>query len=527
MSKPWYRDIQQPHHFILKHKIKPGGDRIRALAPFPDEWANGAAYWNVWNRTSALFDPSLPMHNDLFNAEKWKDMIEKFKNALIVAEEQRIDIVWPFSPESRPVVIELSEVSSTKSQKLATDKINVAWALSLDNPYEPLGLFTVNRLVYIFNICTQTLVGCLRGHGGEITSIVVHPSAPHIFITTSRDFTSRIYDLTRTPSLRPNNPPWPLMTTPSLAGPTFALDTSVGEGVGIGRCVVILVGGRSAGHQAEVFNASFKADHPVVATSNFQAEWMDRAIKIWHIPYFSPGKLIREDKPLFSTTMIHKAMVLSVHWLENNILLTHSAPAKMLKDVDIDSDSQESREYDLDEPGSLTVWKWLSTDKFFPPGWNRAASRQQILRGFGSDYQQSASFRILSSYFFPPQRNYYETPILRVCRARNRGPFVIFHFPKSRSLTILNITLFERRLPPPPPSSQVHSSLPIGLEQVTAALQYMMNTENQLKGWDITLQQDEECLETCVMVGKGKVIIAGGSKGSLFLFAEKRLSSQD
>ena len=46
---------------------------------------------------------------------------------------------------------------------------------------------------------------------------------------------------------------------------------------------------------------------------------MDRAVKIWRIPpsVFSPPDqpvLAREDKPLFSTDLVHKARVLNVEW---------------------------------------------------------------------------------------------------------------------------------------------------------------------------------------------------------------------
>ena len=45
---------------------------------------------------------------------------------------------------------------------------------------------------------------------------------------------------------------------------------------------------------------------------------MDRAVKIWRLPILKPGShtdtFVREDKPIFSTDMIHKARVLSVSW---------------------------------------------------------------------------------------------------------------------------------------------------------------------------------------------------------------------
>ncbi|KAG6851175.1 hypothetical protein H0H93_015185 [Arthromyces matolae] len=70
------------------------------------------------------------------------------------------------------------------------------------------------------------------------------------------------------------------------------------EGSGMGRCTTILMGGRSGGHQAAVLNA------------------LDRLVKIWHLPEPMQGTLIREDKPLFSSSRIHKARVLSISWYD-------------------------------------------------------------------------------------------------------------------------------------------------------------------------------------------------------------------
>lgn len=119
------------------------------------------------------------------------------------------------------------------------------------------------------------------------------------------------------------------------------------EGKGIGRCVLVLVGSRSGGHIAEVLDAvlsfleicneynwlsklqAFNPIYPVIATcgvgaiihltqpKSYSSIKQDRAVKIWHIPYFSKRsrpKLLREDKPLFSSCMIHKARIISVNW---------------------------------------------------------------------------------------------------------------------------------------------------------------------------------------------------------------------
>ena len=85
-----------------------------------------------------------------------------------------------------------------------------------------------------------------------ITSISVHPRRPDMFCTTARDFTTRIYDISLSPVQEPNNPHWPPNTEPSLAGPAHGLHMCEHEGEGTGRCVAVMVGGRSGGHKGAV-----------------------------------------------------------------------------------------------------------------------------------------------------------------------------------------------------------------------------------------------------------------------------------
>ncbi|KAJ3750490.1 hypothetical protein DFH05DRAFT_85119 [Lentinula detonsa] len=511
MSRRWYEDLQHPHPFVLHEKIELHA-RIRCINPFPEIWSNDIdnALPSAWANTK-LFDPELAqqLHLHSLNPILWREMIDLFKNALVVADDQRINIIWP-SGSTRSVQIELRELS--QPQVVPLDKVNVTWALSPHKPYEPMVVFSYCRLIYIFNARMRVLEGCLRGHGGEITSIVVHPHAAHIFCTTSRDFSSRLYDLTRTPQLHANNPHWPPLEKPSFAGPSHGLDMSIEEGEGIGRCVLVLVGGRSGGHAGEVFGAAFHYTHPVIATCG-----MDRAIKIWHIPPFSnrlEQRLLREDKPLFSSSSIHKARVLSVNWLSRDILLSHSAPARMFvlpesSTSETNPESTDSKQFGPDEPGSLSLWKWLSIDRFFPPDWEKAASRQVRLNPFKSVYQESISFKILSNYLFPPQIDQFVTPTLYVCRGGSL-PFVIYSYPHTQSLTILNIALLKRRLLPPPLPGKSHSS-------------DLWRHDEQIQGWDLALDDSlgrEETVETCAMIsGSSPIIIIGGSRGSFCVFS--------
>ena len=69
-------------------------------------------------------------------------------------------------------------------------------------------------------------------------------------------------------------PVWPPVkrsrrnNTGSKAGASFGLPLVEGEGsiTGIGRCITVLVGGKSGGHQAAVLGAAFHPKLPLLAT---------------------------------------------------------------------------------------------------------------------------------------------------------------------------------------------------------------------------------------------------------------------
>lgn len=54
-------------------------------------------------------------------------------------------------------------------------------------------------------------------------------------------------------------------------------------------------------------------------------------------------------------------MVTMIYRLEDDLLMTHSAPAIMRVDPD---DPRGNKTYI--EAGELTIWRWLGLDRFFP-----------------------------------------------------------------------------------------------------------------------------------------------------------------
>lgn len=397
------------------------------------------------------------------------------------------------------------------------DCVQVAWALDSRRSLEPLLIISIRNLLYVYDVRERKILSYLRGHGGTITSIVVHPTVTNLFCTTSRDYSTRIYDLHLTvqdPAKEqgPGNPGWPPGKGQSFAGAAHGLRMTEGEGSGIGRCIIVLVGGRSGGHQAAVLGAAFHPHLPLIATCG-----LDRLVKIWFIPPVSKDVLTREDKPLFSSGRIHRARVLSVSWVSNelyqDLLLTHSAPA-LLK---MDPDNPNSKDM-CQEPGQLIVWRWLSLDRFFPAA-HEDGVRQTILRGCASDYQESCSFKVISAVSFPRVATQFITPVVHLHSSPYRDPLILIAYPNSNKIMIVNIVNLQPCKPPPFPLDNPEYSPGIGL---LAIPRKHISEVPEVSGWEISIPCDsdsdeESLLRTCAMDMSG-TIIAAGHKGTLWLW---------
>ncbi|TFY72867.1 hypothetical protein EVG20_g126 [Dentipellis fragilis] len=257
MASPWYRRPNDPPPFTLARKLDVKTP-VNAAALFP--W-DADALKTLWD--GQLDDPE--------HQPAWKATAERYHGLLALAVSDAVYIVSALqdSPKSvRRVRLPKKEPNEDKEPVSC-----ICWALNTHDLFEPLIVYTAGSLIYIFHLKQNRLVGCLLGHGKTITSITTHPRHPYLFCTTSRDRTTRIYDLTRTPIQKPKNPPWSHRDpAPSLAGAAHGLHTTEPEGRGIGRCVAVLVGGRSGGHQAAVLGASFHPTHPLIATCGMRQD---------------------------------------------------------------------------------------------------------------------------------------------------------------------------------------------------------------------------------------------------------------
>ncbi|KAJ7024344.1 hypothetical protein C8F04DRAFT_1302506 [Mycena alexandri] len=412
--------------------------RIKLPDSTPTTPKRGAVQFFPWTIDSA---------QEIFNgkwrgSDRWLEMVAEFSDALAVARGSRLVVV---GTDMMPLCF------SFATDPPSDEKPQVAWALRSARPFDPLVLVAHTRRIFIWNVNRQALVGCVRDHGGRITSVAVHPTSPNFFATTSSDFTTRIYNLDLQVLVNHANPNWPPWKGGSEASAAHGTDGSDAKGpeYGIGRCVQLLVGGRSGGHAWDVLSAAFHPRLPLLATCG-----ADRCVKIWRtLPDRNETnlELIRADKPLFSAR-ITTSRVLSVAWLPEDLLLIHTAttytPVKtgLENQEDLFDEDEDEEPFESDsviKAGSIDVFQWLGLKRFFP---SSDFASSPVTRGVASDYQESTSYTLISTeplstdHLSTPKDEGFEEPISTISHPQPLGRLghFLLVYPRSMGIVILD-----------------------------------------------------------------------------------------
>ncbi|KAH7913007.1 WD40-repeat-containing domain protein [Hygrophoropsis aurantiaca] len=492
-SIPWFRDQALVDPFSPAADLH-GIGTCHSLALFP--WIPDSLR-DLW---------AGDLNNDDLR-DNWKAMIDQWSGTIAVGGSGKVRV---FSANLSRTELSV-KIPPRPNPRGVLEPVNVhavAWALCQEIPLEPLLVLSGGSILHIVNVKKREFIGYLRGHGGDITSIAVHPIFVHLVCTTSRDFSTRIYDLTQSPCQQPNNLHWPLSKTPSLGGAPHGLQASEPEGTGIGRCVAVLVGGPSGGHNAPVLGATFHPEYPLIATCG-----LDRAVKIWRLPDLSGERLVREDKPLFSSSRIHKARIISVSWLSTDVLVTHCSQALMRHN------DQAHEVYCID--GTIAVWQWLGFDRFFPPNQPVPA---RIMRGCASDYQESSSFKLLSVIPIPQSTRH-----MHVSHTHTGDYIVLLTLPDT--LRLFNVASIPTRHAP---------RFPIELDSIADLAQKLHLDDDdddespkmapEPRKWEVKIAEDaQNTFKLSILGHGGTLLIAGASDGKVHLWTaggqEKRETS--
>ncbi|KAF7320048.1 Coatomer beta subunit [Mycena kentingensis (nom. inval.)] len=361
-------------------KLKVADSRA-SIQPFPWDLNNGMDLFDDTKREAAT------------------TMLHEYSTAILVGRAGRADIIFADPKRTRSFLIPVDPEQADaahKGKEQQLDVAKVAWALRARRP-QALAIIAWGHRIFIWNPEMRALVGMLRGHGGRITSIAVHPTLPHIFATTSADCTTRIYDLNMhsadSTTAHPHWMGWAGSTTSSAA---HGYDGEDAKGEGIGRCILTLTGGIYGGHAWDALGASFHPTLPLIATCG-----ADHFVKIWRCVLSKDPS--NEDKPLFSGR-ISTARIFSVAWISEDLLIAHAGATFMPRmsgsdrgtpecdqgDVQ-DQANSEPLEWDRTLPGSLEVIQWLGLERFFPGGrWDANT------RSIASDFQLSSSYTTIA-----------------------------------------------------------------------------------------------------------------------------------
>ncbi|KAJ7487545.1 hypothetical protein B0H11DRAFT_2013790 [Mycena galericulata] len=380
-------------------------------------------------------------------SDQWSQMTAEFSDALSVGYGEKLYIIH--HTVKKPVFC----LDLTDPANKADGTPQVAWALRTAYPFDPLVLLAANCRVFVLNVRQRRMIGYIRQNGGRITSIAVKPTSPNIFAITSADFTTRIYNLDLQVE-HPKNPVWPPWIGPSQASAAHATDGSDSVGSGLGRCIQILVGGRSGGHAWDVLGAAFHPQLPLIATCG-----ADRHVKIWRLQFPSNERPVREDKPLFSAR-ITTSRVLAIAWLADDVLVMHTATTytpRRLDDQEAaspgpDEGQEETMYLHHTQHGTIDVFKWFGLKRYFP---GAGSNHDPVSRGGASDYQESKAYTVLATESLIPPHNpgahdQLVEPISSIPQQQMAGIHGVFLFvyPDSRKFVIVEASKLTRRTIP-------------------------------------------------------------------------------
>ncbi|KAK6981656.1 coatomer beta subunit [Favolaschia claudopus] len=413
------------------------------------------------------------------------------------------------------------------------DRSQVAWALRSTQLSDPLVIVANNRRIFVFSVKHRKVCGYIRGHGGRITAIAVHPTLPNIFATTSADFTTRLYNLDLEIPLNEDNPIWPPWEGPALASAAHGTDGVDSAGTGIGRCFQILVGGRSGGHNWDVLGAAFHPRLPLIATCGVREPSQmfashsvrykaDRHVKIWRINYTDKA-VFREDKPLFSAK-ITTSRVLSIAWLGDDMLLIHTATTSTPATEDpSQTDSELTYEPSgmIIDPGTIDIIEWLGFKRFFP---DDGRIPDQSLRGGASDYLDSKSYLVLATQKLTFSGNIPTNLITNISQPPLLPGYFLLVDPESMEVCLSHLSSVTGRAFPvnnDAGDSLVDMTKRIRLDDNPSPLQNEIGdgTLPAERLFQFEALESGERIAACALMATGEVVILG-TRGRMWFFRD-------
>ncbi|CAE6449245.1 unnamed protein product [Rhizoctonia solani] len=360
-------------------------------------WGGGRATRMPWRGASEDHPPE----------ERWEKVVKRWKDCMAVC-------------------------ASNQDEKLRT----VTWALEFDTLHPLVCVAGDTGIIHVFDVESWEMVGAMTGHGGRITHLTTHKIRPDYILSSSHDYTARMWSLAD-PVDVPTMPVfWPGQKKVWVSQPktvTYTEKMAIGQserphfipvdalvmrtgppggvpdpdqaGKGKGACIAVFkgTGNLLGGHDSWVTHADFHPTRPFVVTCG-----ADRAIKIWRVPDFPTPETRPErgvtyhivERPLFSCTHLHETGVEYVSWLKEDVLVSISSNFPRVH-------AGEEEEYDdkdrIDVSGTVVVWQWLDLNRFAPEG---LEIKESMVKPSHWDWTESRSYLTLSKIFLFDEEEY-------------------------------------------------------------------------------------------------------------------------
>ncbi|KAJ1304069.1 hypothetical protein OPQ81_008476 [Rhizoctonia solani] len=433
--------LNLPHNYklrsILQDQTDPSSDHasphLSKAVFFP--W-NQASIRTLWGGGRATRMPWRGGSEEQPPEDRWNKVVMRWKDCMAVCAGNQLRLVHTRGNKLR----EVTAITIRKDERLRA----ATWALEFDTLHPLVCVAGDTGIIHVFDVESWEMIGAMTGHGGRITHLTTHRIRPDYILSTSHDFTARMWSLadpvdvptmpvfwpgqkkvntdlngdlgfsqmTIGQSERPHFIPFDALVM--RTGPPGGVPDPDQAGKGKGACIAVFKGAGNilGGHDSWVMWADFHPTRPFVVTCG-----MDRAIKIWRVPDFPTPETRPErgvnyhiiERPLFSCTHLHETAIEYVAWLKEDVLVSISSNYEREKDVDEDPDSGGELDLEkLDVSGTVVVWQWLDLNRFAPEGLD---IKEPLVKPSYWDFTESRSYLVLCKIFLLDEEEYpIDTP---------------------------------------------------------------------------------------------------------------------